>query len=68
MLLSPSHISPSPSNAAATARPGIAMPHIEVPKTEVASLPLVIGIPATHADATTNGMPVRPKSQNLTPQ
>ena len=69
-----SHI--SPSNAAAPARPGIAMPHTEVPKTEVASPPLANGIPAnvpaTHADATgeggTNGMPVRPKSQNLTPQ
>jgi len=77
---SPPHSAPipvshlSPPNTAA--RPGIAMPHIEVPKAEVPSPPLAngipAGVPATHADAAgeggTNGTPVRPKSQNFTPQ
>ena len=71
-----SHISPLNTTATAATHPGITIPHIEVPKPKVASSPLTNSIPtsilATYADTTgeggTNGMPVRPKLQNLTPQ
>jgi len=52
-------------------RPGIAVPHVEVAKTEaVVTPPLANGVPTSPvpSDANVEVVPVRPKSQNVTPQ
>jgi len=59
----------SPPNG--VGRPGIAVPHVEVPKIEaVVTPPLAIGVPTSpvpsDGNVEVNNVPVRPKSQNIT--
>ncbi|KAH9475176.1 Enhancer of polycomb-like protein 1 [Psilocybe cubensis] len=55
-------------------RAAISMPHVDVQKPEVIATPAIAnGVPANpqpdpNAEMTVNGLPIRPKSQNVTPQ
>ncbi|PPQ93891.1 hypothetical protein CVT25_007804 [Psilocybe cyanescens] len=55
-------------------RAAISMPHVEVQKQEIIATPAIAnGVssnpqPDANAEMTVNGLPVRPKSQNVTPQ
>ncbi len=60
----------SPPNG--VGRPGIAVPHVEVAKTEaIVTPPIANGVPTSPVPSDVNvevNVPVRPKSQNITPQ
>ncbi|KAF8966069.1 enhancer of polycomb-like-domain-containing protein [Flammula alnicola] len=68
----PQHSPPNGVNG--ISRAAISMPHVDVQKPEVISTPAIpngvstIPQPETNADVTVNGVPARPKSQNITPQ